>query len=52
MVKGFRSELEADNSSATARLNSMVQGYDWDIIDTYAAQSLCPYETVSIPVTL
>lgn len=25
----------------------MVQGYDWDIIDTYAAQSMCPYETVS-----
>lgn len=25
----------------------MIQGYDWDIIDTYAAQSMCPYETVS-----
>lgn len=25
----------------------MVQGYDWDIVDTYAAQSMCPYETVS-----
>lgn len=25
----------------------MIQGYNWDIIDTYAAQSMCPYETVS-----
>lgn len=32
---------------ANARLSSMVQGYDWDIVDTYAAQSMCPYETVS-----
>lgn len=31
---------------ATARLSSMIQGYDWTIVDTYAAQSMCPYETV------
>lgn len=38
----------ADHFEATARLSSMVQGYDWDIVDTYAAQSMCPYETVSV----
>ncbi|CAN8099809.1 unnamed protein product [Discula destructiva] len=32
---------------ATARLSSMIQGYDWDVVDTYAAQSLCPYETAA-----
>ena len=24
----------------------MVQGFDWTIEDTYAAQNMCPYETV------
>lgn len=33
--------------TANARLSSMVQGMDWTIYDTYAAQSMCPYETVS-----
>lgn len=28
----------------------MIQGYDWTIEDTYAAQNMCPYETVSGPV--
>ncbi len=32
--------------NATARLKELVTGFDWDIEDTYAAQSLCPYETV------
>ncbi|ROW11147.1 hypothetical protein VMCG_01178 [Cytospora schulzeri] len=32
---------------ANARLSSMVQGYDWTIHDTYAAQNLCPYETAA-----
>ncbi|ROW18131.1 hypothetical protein VPNG_00096 [Cytospora leucostoma] len=32
---------------ANARLSSFVQGYDWTIEDTYAAQALCPYETVA-----
>lgn len=34
--------------AATARLSSMIQGYDWTIEDTYAAQNMCPYETVSL----
>lgn len=25
----------------------MINDYDWTIEDTYAAQNLCPYETVS-----
>lgn len=33
--------------NATARLNSMIEGYDWTTEDTYAAQTMCPYETVS-----
>ena len=32
---------------ATERLRSMIKGYDWTVKDTYAAQGLCPYETVS-----
>jgi hypothetical protein len=32
---------------ATERLRSMIKGYDWTVEDTYAAQGLCPYETVS-----
>lgn len=34
-------------SDATDRLSSLVEGMDWDIADTYAAQTMCPYETVS-----
>src|SRR5579871_2919512 len=33
--------------NATERLRSMINGYDWTVDDTYAAQGLCPYETVS-----
>ncbi|TQN74499.1 3-phytase A, partial [Colletotrichum shisoi] len=37
-------------SSATARLRDMADGYDWTIDDTYAAQTMCPYETVRVVV--
>ncbi|KAK3935985.1 3-phytase A [Diplogelasinospora grovesii] len=33
--------------NATARLSALVDGYDWTIEDTYAAQTTCPYETVA-----
>ncbi|CAK7264994.1 hypothetical protein SEPCBS57363_001355 [Sporothrix epigloea] len=34
--------------NATARLQSMVSGdIDWTIQDTYAAQTMCPYETAA-----
>lgn len=29
----------------------MIEGYHWTIEDTYAAQNMCPYETVSINST-
>ena len=32
---------------ATERLQGMVHGYNWTVDDTYAAQMMCPYETVS-----
>ncbi|KAL1896220.1 hypothetical protein Cpir12675_002928 [Ceratocystis pirilliformis] len=33
--------------NATERFKSMITGFDWTIDDTYAAQTLCPYETVA-----
>jgi hypothetical protein len=33
--------------NATARFQRLIPGFDWTIADTYAAQTLCPYETVS-----
>lgn len=33
--------------NATARIQAMIEGYHWTIQDTYAAQNLCPYETVA-----
>lgn len=33
--------------NATARLQSMISGLDWTIEDTFAAQNMCPYETVA-----
>ncbi|KAH8762660.1 acid phosphatase [Diaporthe sp. PMI_573] len=33
---------------ATARLSSMIQGYDWTIEDTYAAQNMCPSPMASV----
>jgi len=32
---------------ATERFRKLVKGYDWKVADTYTAQTLCPYETVS-----
>ncbi|KAG9248531.1 acid phosphatase [Calycina marina] len=32
---------------ATARLQVMITGFEWTIQDTYAAQTMCPYETVA-----
>lgn len=34
------------NFKATERLQGMVHGYNWTVDDTYAAQMMCPYETV------
>ncbi|KAK4202449.1 putative 3-phytase A precursor [Triangularia verruculosa] len=33
--------------NATERMKDLVEGYDWTVDDTYAAQTMCPYETVS-----
>ncbi|KAI6347679.1 hypothetical protein MCOR30_000309 [Pyricularia oryzae] len=33
--------------NATARIQTMIEGYHWTIEDTYAAQNMCPYETVA-----
>lgn len=32
--------------NATQRLQSMIEGFDWTVEDTYAAQTMCSYETV------
>ncbi|KAI9171429.1 3-phytase A [Paramyrothecium foliicola] len=32
---------------ATARFQNMTEGFEWTVQDVYAAQTLCPYETVS-----
>ncbi|KAI9747290.1 MAG: hypothetical protein M1835_002153 [Candelina submexicana] len=34
-------------ANATRRFQSMITGYNWTLTDTYAAQTLCPYETVA-----
>jgi len=34
---------------ATARFQSMLSDIEWTIEDTYAAQTMCPYETVCSP---
>ncbi|GKT55460.1 histidine acid phosphatase [Colletotrichum tofieldiae] len=39
-------------ANATARLRGMADGYDWNINDTYAAQTMCPYETVAYGFSL
>jgi hypothetical protein len=31
---------------ATKRFQKMITGFDWTISDTFAAQNICPYETV------
>ncbi|CZT42733.1 probable 3-phytase A precursor [Rhynchosporium secalis] len=32
---------------ATERLKPLIKGFEWTIEDTYAAQNMCPYETVA-----
>ena len=34
-------------ANATARFNSMSKGFNWTVSQVYAAQGLCPYETVA-----
>ena len=34
-------------ANATRRFNSMSTGFNWTVAQVYAAQGLCPYETVS-----
>ncbi|KAI9757524.1 MAG: hypothetical protein M4579_003437 [Chaenotheca gracillima] len=34
-------------ANATERLSKLVEGYNWTVADTYAAQNMCPYETVA-----
>jgi len=36
------------NCVATKRLAKMIEGYEWTVEDTYAAQMMCPYDTVSL----
>lgn len=38
--------------AATARFRDWIDGYDWTVNDTYAAQMLCPYETVRLARSL
>lgn len=37
----------ADTDTATERLSKYIDGYEWTVEDTYAAQNMCPYETVA-----
>ncbi|KAL3419343.1 histidine acid phosphatase [Phlyctema vagabunda] len=34
-------------TDATTRFQSHIEGIDWTLEDTYAAQTMCPYETVA-----
>ncbi|PHH75259.1 hypothetical protein CDD80_2505 [Ophiocordyceps camponoti-rufipedis] len=34
--------------NAVARFQNMTEGFNWTIQDVYAAQSMCPYETVAL----
>ena len=36
---------------ATERLQGLIKDFEWTIEDTYAAQTMCPYETVSSLLT-
>jgi hypothetical protein len=38
--------------NATTRFQSMIKDFDWTLEDTYAAQTLCPYETLRPPSSL
>ncbi|PHH63007.1 hypothetical protein CDD82_1945 [Ophiocordyceps australis] len=33
--------------NATSRFQSMTEGFNWTVEDVYAAQTMCPYETVA-----
>ncbi|CAD6503852.1 BgTH12-05597 [Blumeria graminis f. sp. triticale] len=55
-AKNFRNDGGKNASSvwvgnylqnATSRFQSMLEGIDWNVTDTFAAQTLCPYETVN-----
>ncbi|KAF2761771.1 phosphoglycerate mutase-like protein [Pseudovirgaria hyperparasitica] len=35
-------------ADATERLDAKIQGFNWTIADSYAAQTLCAYETVAL----
>ncbi|KAL1853580.1 hypothetical protein VTK73DRAFT_8931 [Phialemonium thermophilum] len=39
--------IETYLQDATVRLSKLVDGFDWTVKDTYAAQTMCPYETVA-----
>ncbi|KAK0662046.1 putative 3-phytase A precursor [Cercophora samala] len=39
--------VEVYLQNATERLGKLVEGYEWTVQDTYAAQTMCPYETVA-----
>ncbi|KAB5536500.1 acid phosphatase [Coniochaeta sp. 2T2.1] len=39
--------VETYLQNATERLKQYVDGYNWTVQDTYAAQNMCPYETVA-----
>ena len=34
---------------ATERLKPLIEGFEWTVDDTFALQTLCPYETVCFP---
>jgi hypothetical protein len=34
---------------ATKRLQDLITDFEWTVEDTFAAQNMCPYETVSRP---
>jgi len=39
--------IEKYLQDATKRLAKMIEGYEWTVEDTYAAQMMCPYDTVA-----
>ncbi|KOS16692.1 3-phytase A [Escovopsis weberi] len=39
--------LEVYLKDAQSRFNAMTEGFEWTIHDVYAAQNMCPYETVA-----
>ncbi|KFA70504.1 hypothetical protein S40285_00632 [Stachybotrys chlorohalonatus IBT 40285] len=39
--------LQTYLKDATSRFNRMTEGFEWTVDDVYAAQTMCPYETVA-----